>query len=271
MVALVAACCCVCRAEPSAHATLAGVSCLFPSPHDGSRHRLVLRVDVAPGTQGWSVVGMPQARRIKGRDSSGNELTSELSSWEPTPGNAESSTAYFSFMLQSRTAWVEVNEMLQVQLAERKVTLRLGEVNLLEPGVFSAEGIELRLVPDASNAESDNRDKDGTLHRAGLRLVYPASLHVMRVCRVWKGGRDEETGTEMPPYLQPLEMVRGEAPEGEKATCVELRDAAPGEALEVTVCMNRESAAVPMKFRAMLGDPAPPAAERKPAQVAAAP
>lgn len=264
-------CCALGAAEPSAQAILAGVRCLFPSPHDESRHRLVLRVDIVPDTPGWSVSAATQARRIKGRDAAGNVLTSELGSWENCPENAEACTAYFSFLLQSRTAWVDVDEKLHVQLAENKATMSLGEVSMLEPSARTVGSVTFGLEPDAANAEESNREQDGTLRRAGLKLVYPEQLHLLSVCRVWKGERDEEMGTEMPPYAQELEMVHAPAAEGMRSTHVELWNAVRGEELEVTVCMTFGTVEVPVRFRAMLGDPAPPALRREMVQAAADP
>ncbi|MCH5284743.1 MAG: hypothetical protein J1E42_03995 [Akkermansiaceae bacterium] len=254
-----AAGCSLCQAEPSVRVALAGVRCLFPSPHDASRHRLVLRVDVLPETPEWSVREMSRALCIKGRDSSGAVLVSESGGWESTPQRPGARSAYFSFLLRGKKiAWLDVDETLQVQLAEQQRPLMLGRVSMLEAADYAAGGVVFRCEPDAGNAAEENREKDGTLRRAGLTLVYPEGVNILRVCRVWKGGRHEETNAELPPFTLELDVAPATVADGAKRSHVELWDVAPYEELEVTTCASIKEVEAPLRCRVMLGDPAPP-------------
>lgn len=262
----------VCSAEPSAKAVLAGVRCLFPSPHDASRHRLVLQIDVEPDEAGWSVSEAAPMQRIQARDAAGATLTSELCDWEKNPRRADARTVYFSFLLRGKTTWLDIKERLQVQLAEQQRTLRLGEVSMLEPCVLTAEnGVEFCCEPAPANADAANLEKDGTLHSAELLIRYPKQVNILRVSRVWKGGADEDTGAEMPPFSQELELLDTMVEKEMKCSRLRLWDANPHEVLEVTTCASQRTVIVPLQFRAMLGDPAPPAESRASAQASAAP
>ena len=250
--------CLSCPAEPEVRAELTGVRCLFPSPHDGSRHRLVLRVEVKPDAEGWFVSESPsRSLRIKGRDSAGNTLTSSLGGWDASPYAAGARTANFTFLLPSKIAYLDVNEELEMQLAEKLCSHPLHAVNMLEETRVQAGELSFLCKPDADNADEKNREKDGSLRRARLCIVCPAGVDVLRIGRVWKGGRDEETGADIPPYSQDLDIRHSTTHEGERCAYVVLWDAAVIEELEITTCMIRTSVRVPMRFRARLGDPAP--------------
>lgn len=248
------------QAEPAARAVLAGVRCLFPSPHDASRHRLMLLVEVKPETPGWFVSEAPsRARRIKGRDSGGNVLTSEPCNWEIPAHASEARTACFAFLLQSKISYLDIAEKLEVQMAERLSTLPMPNVSLLEETRVQAGELSFLCRPEPDNADENNREKDGSLHRAKLAVICPPGVDVLRISRLWKGGRDEETGAEVPPYSQDLDIRHSTTPAGERCAHIVLWDTAPTADLEITTCMNRCTIRVPLQCRAALGDQVPPA------------
>lgn len=255
---LLGAACCACGDEPTAHAVLAGVRSLFPSPHDASGHRVVLRVDVQPDAPGWRVCEMPCKRYIRGRDSEGRELTGDWGGWEASPHGENGRSVQYTFGLPGRITWLDIKEKLEVQLAEQLHTMRLGAVDMIAPGHYTAEGVVFRIEPDAANAEASNRERDGSLCRARLTIVYPAEVNIMRISRVWHGGRNDEPDTELPPFSQAVEVLHTVTQGAEKRTRIELWVASPTEELEVTTCARSCLVAVPLHFRVMLGDPVQP-------------
>lgn len=246
------------RAEPTARAVLAGVKCLFPSPHDASRHRLMLQVDVVPDEPGWFVSEAPSlARRIKGRDSGGNVLSSEPCNWEGAVQTPGAKSACFTFLLRSKISWLDIDEKLEVQVAEKLSTLPLPGVSLLTERRIQTDELCFLCRPDAANADEKNIEKDGSLRRAKLSIICPPGVDVLRISRAWKGGRDEETGAEVPPYSQDLEIRHTTTKEGETCAEIVLWDAEPTVDLELTTCLNRCTIRVPLQCRAALGDPLP--------------
>lgn len=257
-----AACCASLADEPSARAVLAGVRCTFALPHGTSRHRMELKVNVQPEVAGWRVCGaVSDGRRIRARDAAGNELLGEMGEWEPMPECEDACSVWLTFPLSGKTRWLDVDETLHVQLAEHSHTRTLGEVSLVAPAAYAVGGVEFVCVPEEGNDAADNRESDGSLRCARLTLIYPDHVNILRVGRVWPGGVDEETKTEWPPYAQDLDIKDTAAAEGLKRTVVELWHAEPAVLLEVTTCASRSMVDVPLRFRAMLGDPAPPAAD----------
>ena len=242
-------------AEPTAHATLTGVRCIFPSPHDVSRHRLLLRVEVKSDTPGWRVMGADTNElRIKAEDKEGRKCTSELCEWEPLPKDATARSASFLFLLRGRAPWLDVDERICVQLAENLEVERIKDVSLTEQGSISIGKEEAQCLPDAANSAPQNRDNDGTLRRAGLTIIFPEAVNLLKVSRVWVSCEE----TDARPYAQEVEITHGEAGEGKRSAHIVLWNAAPRETLEITTCTGMSMVRVPLKFRAMLGDPAPP-------------
>lgn len=250
-------------AEPSASARLTGVRCQYPSPHDGSKHRMILRVDVQPDTPGWVVYeSSARAMRLKGRDSAGNSLISEPSDWEALPGQPGGRRAYFSFMLQGRVDRMEVQETLQIKLAEHLRSHSLRSVSMVEETQHESAGITLRCKPESSNSAAENREADGTLSRAGMSIIFPDDVNILRVSRVWRGVSDELPVEEMPEYSQDLEFKLYTTPSGEKYAYIVLWGAAAEEDLQITTCRSQCTVQAPLRFRAMLGEPrALPAAQ----------
>lgn len=242
-------------AEPMAHATLTGLRCIFPSLHDVSRHRLLLRVEVKSDTPGWRVMGADTNElRIKAEDAEGRKYASELCEWEALPKDATSRSASFLFLLRGRMPWLEVDECIRVQLAENLEVERIRGVSLTEQGSLCIGKEEAQCLPDAANSAPQNRDNDGALRRAGLTIIFPAAVNLLKVSRVWEGGDDAEAH----PYAQEIEITHGEESEGKRSAHIVLWNAAQRETLEITTCTGVSVVDVPLKFRAMLGDPAPP-------------
>lgn len=252
----------VCAANPGVRVELASTRCIYSSPHDESGKRIELRIEVSPSEEGWHVnEGGSRGKVITGMDPAGNEYKSAPCSWEKTPGKEGSRTACFVFSLKNKVERLVIREQIQVRLAHELRTFSDLEVDLLQPNQVTLPGSELPLTckPDPGNAEEANREKDGTLHSAGLTLICPPGHSILRVGRVWRSDQKEEGKDSS--YTQDLEVRNRKDADGNEVAHVTILAAQEKECLEIETCGEQSSVQVPLHLRAMLGDPAPSASQ----------
>ena len=254
-----------CFAEPGVQAVLTGVRCIYASPHDESGCRMELQVELRPTEQDWQVnEAGSRTLRIHGSDQLGNSHTSAPCVWERFSARPNSCIAHFLFPLLSKVEYLQVNESLQVQIARQALRLPQREVSMLQQGSLMVPGLAepIRCIPDDSNASPDNREPDGSLRRGGVTFHCPRGISILRVSRVWLANPSPAGQQQILPtdkhnsYSQDLEVRHTIHPSGESSTSIVLWNALSSERLEVEICRDQHSVRVPLKCRAMLGDPA---------------
>ncbi len=253
----------MCLAEPEVQAVLTGVRCIYSSPHDGSGRRIELQVELRPTKQDWQVnEAGSRTQRIHGIDQFGNRHTSAPCAWERRSDLPHSCIAHFLFPLLSKVEYLRVDEFLRVQIARQALRLPQQKVNMLEQSALPVPGVEqpIHCVPSDSNAAPSNREPGGFLRRADITLRCPAGISILRVSRIWlaetsASEQQSTTPVEYGSYSQDLEVHHTSHPNGESSTAIVLWNALPSELLEIEICRGQHTVRVPLKCRAMLGDP----------------
>ncbi len=245
-------------ADPGVRAELSGTRCIYSSPHDESGRRIEVRVEVSPEEEGWHVhEAGSRGLVISGLDPAGNEYKSSPCAWEKTPGKEGSRTVCFVFPLKTKVERLVIREQIRVRLAHELLAIRGSKVNMLQPTRIPVTGSDefIDCTPDAANAEPSNREKDGTLHAAGLTLLCPPGRSILRIGRVWEAEQGSDPDSS---YTQDLEVRNSTDGQGHEVAHVLIWEAQEEESLEIEMCAGQSSVLVPLRVRAMLGDPAPP-------------
>ena len=239
-----------CAAGPSARAMLSGVRCIYSPPHDESGRRMELQVVVTPTEPGWRVnEAGSRALSICGTDQNGNILHSSPCTWGELAENPEARSVVFIFPLPGRVDYLDVDEVLQVQITRDTQIVNNLNINLLKPAELQLPGEKgaIRSIPAESNSIAENRDVDGTLLRADLTFICPAGVSISRVVRVWSSPGDAIN------HAQDLEVRHFTTARGEDGTRIVLWNVEESERMQLELCTGQSTVRVPVRFRATLG------------------